>query len=210
MEWSQLEGLRRLEEVCRRHGLPVERVSLEGRGPGPGELFLGQPFDPVLSAIYREMGGATLGELHLYSMKGAQSRLQSINEGMRWGMQEPYLSCLLFGQIQGMAYYLATVPPLADPKGFQPVVFIDGYEGDQVLPVASSVDEFFMTYAMYVERLVATPEYMADRHVSLHFPTSVPELIARDKALVEALTSGRFSALMGEDEESRRWVSQLL
>jgi hypothetical protein len=129
---------------------------------------------------------------------------------MRWGEAEPYLSALLFGKVSGLAYYLATVPPLADPRGIQPVIFIDGYEGNQVLPVASTVDEFFMTFSMYLERLVVTPDYIAERHVSLHFPTSVPELIARDTPLVEALTAGRFNQLRGNDAEGLEWVSKVL
>jgi hypothetical protein len=206
----ELAGLLRLQEVCRRHGFPLEALPPEGTPPAAGELFLGQSFDPILATLYRRTGAAMLGDFQLYPFRNREDRLFSINEGMRTLGEEPYQSALLFGQLPMLAYYLATVPPLAAASGVQPVIFIDGYEGNQVLPVASSVDEFFMTFSMYLERLVVTPEYSADRHVSLHFPTSVPELVARDRPLVEAVVAGRFNPLMGNDAESLEWVSRVI
>ena len=103
----------------------------------------------------------------------------------------PTCNCnVLFRQIPLLAYYLATVPPLADSRGIQPVVFIDGYEGDRVLPIASSVDEFLSLFSVYLERAVVTPEFALERRVSLHFPQSVQDVVARDRALVDALLSG--------------------
>ena len=142
-------------------------------------------------------------------MGGGEGQLASLNEGMRSLGGEPYLSALLFGQISMMAYYFATVPPLADAGGTQPVVLIDGYERHQVLPVASSVDAFFTAFSMYLERAVSTEEYAVERRIGLHFPTSVPDVIARDLALADALFSGRFKNLMRDDEESREWISAL-
>jgi hypothetical protein len=207
---TELAGFQRLIEVCRRHELPLETQPAEGGVPKPGELFLGQPFDPVLARVYGKVSRALLGDVELYSCREVQNPLLSVNERMRWGETEPYRSVLLFGKIPGLAYHFATVPPLADSRGIQPVIFIDGYEGNQVLPVASNVDEFFMTFSMYLEQLVVTPDYLAERHVSLHFPTSVPELIARDRPLVEAVVAGRFNPLLGNDAESLEWVSKVI
>jgi hypothetical protein len=209
-EELELAGLRRLQEVCRRYDLSLEIFPPEGTPPGAGELFLGQPFDPILAMLYRKTSAAMLGDFQLYPFRNPEDRICSINQGMRALGEEPYQSSLLFGQLPMLAYYLATVPPLADSRGLQPVIFIDGYEGNQVLPVASNVDEFFMTFSMYLEQLVVTPEYVADRHVSLHFPTSVPELIARDRSLVEAVATGRFNPLMRNDSESLEWVSRVI
>jgi hypothetical protein len=181
-----------------------------GAVPAKGEPFLGQPFDPLLSALYEEMSGAMLGDFQVYPFRDVDNVVLRINEGMRIGDDEPYASCLLFGQIPLLAYYLATVPPLADPSGIQPVVFINGYEDDQVLPVASNVDEFFMTFSMYLERAVATPDYVAEKILLLHFPTRVPDLVARDRALVEAMLEGRFNKLMRDDEECREWISTVV
>ncbi len=206
----ELVGFHRLMSVCRRHGLPLEIQPTRSGVPEPGVLFLGQPFDPVLAQVYGEVGGALLGDIELCSNQEGENPLLILNERMRWGEAGPYRSVLLFGKVPGLAYYFATVPPLADPRGIQPVIFIDGHEGNQVLPVGSNVDEFFMTFAMYLERLVVTPDYIAERHVSLHFPTSVPELVARDRPLVEAVVAGRFNPLMKNDAESLEWVSKVL
>ena len=171
---------------------------------------MGQPFDPILAMLFRNMSAAVLGDFQVYPFRNREDRIFSLNKGMRSLGDEPYASSLLFGQIPMLAYYLATVPPLADSRGVQPVIFIDGYERNHVLPVASDVDEFFMTFSMYLERLVVTPDYIAERHVSLHFPTSVPELIARDLPLVEAMGAGRFNSLMRNDADSLEWVSKVI
>jgi len=208
---KELAGLQRLIQVCRQHDLPVETLPSTGTVPALGELFLGQAFDPILARVYATVSGALLGDFELFPFREDQNLLLSLNERMRWGEEEaPYMLSLLFGKVPWLAYYFATVPSLADAQGIQPVIFIDVYEGNQVLPVGSNVDEFFMTFSMYLEQLVVTPDYMAERHVSLHFPTSVPELIARDISLVEAVSAGRFGSLMSNDAESLEWVSKVI
>ncbi len=122
---------------------------------------------------------------------------------------EPYASSLVFGQIPLLAYYLATVPPLADASGIQPVIFINGYEGDEVLPVASNVDAFLSVFSTYLERAVAAPEFSLDGRIRLPFPRSVLDVVARDRALVAAMSSGQFDRLLNT-EESREWVAQVI
>lgn len=122
--------------------------------------------------------------------------------------EEPYLSTLLFGQIPMLAYYLATVPSLADSRGVQPVVFIDGYEEGRVLPVASNVDLFLTLFSVYLERAVATPEFTLERRMALHFPASVWDVVAQDQSLVTVLSSGLFDGLCN-GEESREWISKV-
>jgi hypothetical protein len=204
-----LRGFKSLVEVCQRHGLPLEMLPAAGTVPAQGERFLGQPFDPMLSALYSQMSGAMLGDFQIYPFRDVDNVVLRINEGMRISGDEPYASSLLFGQIPLLAYYLATVPPLADAAGIQPVIFIDGYEGDQVLPVASNVDEFFMTFSRYLERAVAMPEFPLERRIRLHFPRQVPDLVARDRALVAAMASGHFDRILNT-EESREWVVQVV
>jgi hypothetical protein len=158
--------------------------------------------------LYARTDGARLGELQIYPFKDPENAVLRINRSMRRFGEEPYQSTLLFGQIPLLAYYLATVPPLMDSSGVQPVVFIDGYEGDPVLPVASSVDAFLTLFSVYLERAVATPEFNVERRVGLHFPASVLDVVARDQPLVAALSSGRFDPLI-RTEESREWVSKV-
>lgn len=209
-ERLELAGLRRLEEVCMRHELPLTILPPEIIPPEPGEMFLGHPFDPMLATLYRRTSAAFLGDFQLYPFRSRENQVIRINEGLRHFGEEPYLSSLLFGQIPMLAYYLATVPPLASASGIQPVILIDGYEGNQVFPVASSVDEFFMMFSMYLERAVATPEYAVEHRIMLHFPTHVPDLVARDEALVTALSAGRFNWLLRDEEESHAWVAKII
>jgi hypothetical protein len=201
-----LSGLDRLIDICRKNDLPVDCAPPQRPPIVSGESFLGQPFDPVLAAVYARTDGAVLGDLQIYPFVDPENTILRINRGMRRFEEGPYMSSLLFGQIPLLAYYLATVPSLADAGGVQPVIFINGYEGDQVLPVASNVDEF----SIYLEQVVRTPEYVSERHVSLHFPMSVPGLIARDLQLVAALSSGRFDTLMRNDEEGLQWTSRVI
>jgi hypothetical protein len=44
----------------------------------------------------------------------------------------------------------------------------------------------------------------------VHFPFTVPELIARDRPLVERVRAGHFDALLTPDEQTREWVETLL
>jgi hypothetical protein len=206
----ELAGLQRLMEVCGRHGLSLKTLAPEENPPAPGELVLGQPFDPFLAALYRKVRAALLGDFQLYAWGSGEGQLLDVNEGMRDFQEEPYLSSLLFGQIPMLAYYLATVPSLADARGIQPVIFIDGYERHRVIPVASSVDEFFTAFSVHLERAVATPEYAIERRLGLHFPTGVPDVIARDRRFVEALSAGYFKRLMHDDDESREWISKVI
>jgi hypothetical protein len=208
-EELRLVGLRSLEEVCKRYSLAWKTQPPSSTSPAPDELFLGQPFDPILAALYGQIGAAVLGDFQLYPFGNRDEQASSINQGMRSFGEEPYLSSVLFGQIPMLAYYLATVPALADANGIQPVIFIDGYEGHLVLPVASSVDQFLLTFSMYLERAVLTPEYAMERNIRLHFPTQVPDLVARDHLLLSALSEGRFDQLMRGAEESRDWVASV-
>jgi len=205
----ELAGLQKLKAVCQRHGLPLEILPPANTVSGPGETYLGQPFDPMLSALYRETNGAMLGDFQTYPLQGDENVLQRINKGMRVLGDEPYVSSLLFGQVPLLAYYLATVPSLADSRGLQPVIFINGYEGDQVLPVASNVDEFFRTFSIYLERAVLEPEFVAERRIGLRFPESILDVVARDRSMVDAMSAGRFNWLI-KTEESREWISKVV
>lgn len=195
--------------VCQRNGLQVELRVPEKPPISAGELFLGQPFDPLLAELYAQTDGAMLGDLQIFPIKEPENVLFSMNEGMRrWG-EEPYWSALLFGKIPLLAYYLAVVPSLADAKGAQPVVFIDGYERNQVLPIASNVEAFLSLFSVYLERAVGAPEFTVEHRIGLHFPEGVVDLVARDQALVGALVSGVFGHLIDTDE-GKMWVSEVV
>jgi hypothetical protein len=101
---------------------------------------------------------------------------------------------------------------LADAQGRQPVVHVDTYEEPYALPVASNVDRFFDTYSRYLEAAVAAaPDYLAEGAPPFSLPWGVPELLARDEALVESLRAGRFNSLMlADDLETQAWIAKVL
>jgi hypothetical protein len=208
MRTPKLKGLQRLVEVCQKNALPVDCPAPKEPLISPGDSFLGQPFDPLLAALYARTDGAMLGDLQIYPMKVPENTLLGINQSKRRFGEELYQSTLLFGQIPMLAHYLATVPPLADSNGVQPVVFIDGYEEGRVLPVASNVDVFITLFSVYLERAVAAPEFTLERRVALQFPASVLDVVAQDQTLVAALSEGLFKQLC-KTHESREWVAKV-
>jgi hypothetical protein len=209
MREPELKGFQRLVEVCRMNALPVDCLDPKKPLIAPGDWFLGHPFDPLLAALYARTDGAMLGDLQIYPLSDPENTVLRLNRSMRRFGEEPYLSVLLFGQIPLLAYYLATVPSLADSRGVQPVVFVDGYENNEVLPIASSVDEFLSLFAVYLERAVATSEFKLERRIRLHFPASVLDVVASDAPLVAALSSGHFEKLSDTDA-SREWISKVV
>ncbi|WP_157232202.1 hypothetical protein [Hyalangium minutum] len=136
-----------------------------------------------------------------------------IRDNVQWseGRLKPLsLKLFAFGGTPGMAYSYATVPSLADSQGCQPVVEVDTYEVPSALPIASSVDRFFDTYARYLEALCAIPGFRKEGEVALTFPWEIPQFIGRDERLVELIRAGAFNALMRETGETRDWVERVL
>lgn len=203
-------------ETCQRLGLSV-RTSRPGTiTPAAGTLIEGYPLDPGLAAFYSRFGQATFaGEsagMGLFRLDDEVNELAKENAQWRSGWQQRQLglSLFLFGGEPGLAYYHATVPTLADERGLQPVVLIDAGVDPCAVPVASSVDRLFDTYALFLEALVSHPDYAQARSAALTFPWGVPELLARDERLVQLVRAGHFDSLMPQDEETRQWVSRLL
>ncbi|WNG54325.1 hypothetical protein F0U59_05665 [Archangium gephyra] len=208
-----LPGLERLMDVCRKHGFSVES-SPPGRSiPAAGELVAGHPFDPVLATVYRRMGGLHIagkdGELLLHRLDDQVDGLALATGARRRGTQEPFHSSVAFGCIPDLAYYFAVVPGLADERGLQPVIYINAYAERYVLPVASDVDRFFDTFSRYLDILVADEGYRLDGMRGVDFPLGVPELIARDRRLVEMLGTGRFDFIMNLGDEYRDWLARV-
>jgi hypothetical protein len=157
------------------------------------------------------MGSATFGDFYLENPDPSDPYgLSQWNEWVKRRDEEPFRSCLLFGKTPSLAYHLATVPKLADAQGRQPVLYIDNHDERVVLPVASNVDQFFDTYSRYLEVLVQSPEYEPDLFSGVVFPWGVPELISRDRPLVELLAAGRFKGLMTTTPEEREWAEKVL
>jgi len=179
---------------------------------------MGRPFDPMLAAFYRRLGGLSF-HLDLF-IEPCDEQVDGIlmeNESVLPEWPEPFRSFLIFGSQEALAYRYATVPALADAQGFQPVVEIDPYTDIYALPLASNVDRFFDSYARYLELIHETPEYRDDHDARPTFPRGVPEIIGADRTLVGMLLEGRFDFLMfqsgsqaGEThEELRDWISKL-
>jgi len=165
--------------------------------------------DPQLLAIYQRMGGAELGPLSIAKPDLEWDGLIPWNMKLRRHDLTPFLASLSFAVETGFSYYFATVPRLADSRGVQPVVHVDGYEAHAV-PVASSVDRFFDTYSRYLELMVVDPGYIYSRVAEISFPWGVSQLIARDETLMESIRAGRFDFLTDEDAEGHQWTQRLL
>ncbi len=209
-DWP-LPGLDRLIEVCRRYTLPLRLPPPLDAAPRAAVPFLGQAFDPVLAAVYQRTGSATLGDFFIENPDpNARDNIFQWNEEWRLHGEEPLRSCIVFGMVPNLAFYFATVPRLADAQGLQPVLYIDNYDEKFIVPVASSVDRFFDAYSRYLEQVVQSPDYDPRHFSAVHFPLTVPALIARDRPLVERVRAGHFDSLMTTDEQTREWVQTLL
>ncbi|KFA91611.1 hypothetical protein [Archangium violaceum] len=208
-----LPGLDRLIEVYRKHGLAMN-IKPPGRSPPEaGALVASHPFDPVLAAVYRRLGAADFGDesggqLFLNRVDDQLNGIALDTEGFR-RPEEPFHSSVIFGNIPGLAYYYAVVPKLADEQGRQPVIYIDAYMDRYVLPIASNVDRFFEALSHYVDMLMVDQGYLFDGMPGIHFPTSVPELIARDRRLVEMIVTGRFDFIMNLGDEFQDWLARV-
>jgi hypothetical protein len=216
MELMALPGLERLMEVCRRLSLRLETLPPAREPLKAGSLLEGLPFDPVLANVYSRLGRARFAT----ELTGAGWRLEHSDdevheleeENKRWrerrweGLDEPVI---VFG---GDLYTYATVPSLADERGWQPVVKVDTYEDEPVvMPVASNVDRFFDSYSRFLEALVSHPRYLEAGETDLLFPWDATEFLARDERLVELMRARRFDALMKNgDDSTRRWAAKVM
>lgn len=204
-----LPGLDRFIAICRQHSLTLELSPPLASVPSPGELILGEPFDPQLAAIYQRLGSADLGPLTLYAPHFEEGGLLRENEWLRQYGHVHTSSTLVFGKETGFAYYHGAVPHLANSQGLQPVVFISNYEEKYAAPVASSVDRFFYLYSQYLELLVADPGYGQDGAILPTFPWDMTHLITRDEPLMEHVLARRFDFLADNEPDALEWLEQL-
>jgi hypothetical protein len=221
-----LPGLDRLLEVTHKHRFPMRALPPGSTPHRAGELLAGMPVDPLLAAACERLGGLVLGaDIHV--LMRCDDKMDGIlEENKQWqgcfphdSWPDHFQGLMIFGG--EMLYRYATVPALASPEGLQPVVFLDPYEAIYALPVASDMNRFFETCSRYVEIMAEDPEYQARGVSIIGFPWGTPELIAKDRSLVEMIKEGRFERLMYErdktgwrDErgvaDAQKWLSQVL
>lgn len=150
-----------------------------------------------------------MAEVVLHGPEGEYG-IVATNALLRERGEAPFSSCLVFGRVPSLAYRFALVPGLADAQGLQPVVFIDDHLDKEVLPVASNLDRFFDTYARSIEVFVKERVPAPDAWEDLDFPRLAPTHVAQDRPLVDMMRAGRFDGLVTRDEESQRWMQQVL
>jgi hypothetical protein len=206
---SPLPGLDRLIVVCQQHSLPLELSSPLPSAPRPGELVLGEPFDPQLAAAYQRLGAAEFGPLTLYGPHSGEQGLLQRNEWLRQYDWVHLRSILVFGKKTGHAYYCGTVPQLGSGQGLQPVVYIDCHETIFAVPIASSVDRFFDLYSRYLELLAADSGYGQSGAMLITFPWRMTHLITRDEPLMEQVLAGRFDFLADNYRDGLEWLQRL-
>ncbi|WP_375771326.1 hypothetical protein NR798_10625 [Archangium gephyra] len=214
MESMALPGLERLLDVCQRLNLGLETAPPAREPLSAGEALVGVPFDPVLASVYARLGHAVFAaKVMCWALIRWDDNDHSLRERNEWWREnwweELGQPVIVFG---GGVFTYATVPGLADDWGRQPVVMVDTYEFEpRVIPVASSVDRFFDTYARYLEAKVSEPSYRTSGEVDIGFPYDAVSLVARDERLVELMRAGRFDALMRNVEDgTRRWAAQVM
>jgi hypothetical protein len=167
----------------------------------------------MLAAVYRRLGGALLGGEHdgvlfLNRLDDQVNGVEGETEELR-SEEEPFLSSVIFGSIPALASYYAVVPKLADERGRQPVIYFETYMDRYTLPIASDVDRFFDALSHYIDLLVEDEGFRSGGRRELEFPDGVPELIARDRRLVEMLVTGRFDFLMNLGDEFQDWLARV-
>jgi hypothetical protein len=207
-----LPGLERFMEVCQRNSLPWKHEPPGPTAPTAGTLVAGLQLDPLLAALYSRVDFIGVKEgFGLFRTHDTQGGdLFQRNERWRRNQPAPFDALLIFGKENALATYYATVPALADAAGRQPVVEVDIHEEPYAIPLASDVDRFFDTYSRYWEALIAEPDYAEEGPAALTFPFGVPELVARDEALVRMLGEGRFDFLgVQKDRSIREWIQKV-
>lgn len=209
-----LPGLKRLLDICQKHGVTLDSLPPGKTAPPAGSLFMGQPFDPLLAAAYARFGGLMLNSSHslLTRCDDEVNGLVMENEHSRKWWPEPFHALTVFGE--DMRYCYATVPGLANSEGFQPVVRIDPYEDIYALPIASDVDRFFETFSRFLEIVVDESDFQKWQMPSLAFPWDVPEVLSADGRLIEMIGEGKFDPWMysGHErthEQIRRWIANV-
>jgi hypothetical protein len=215
-EPMDLPGLERLIEVCQRLNLEL-KTSPPAREPlKAGSLLEGLPFDPVLASVYARVGHAMFATEFLgagWRLERSDDEVHELEEeNKRWRerqWEELGEPVIVFG---GNIYTYATVPSLADARGWQPVVEVDTYEGEPiVMPVASNVDRFFDSYSRFLEALVSQLRCMESWENKLRFPWDATDILSRDERLVELMRAGRFDDLMKNgDDSTRRWAAKVM
>jgi hypothetical protein len=210
-----LPGLERLMSVCQRLRLEVETAPPGHSPPRASTLVAGVPLDPLLAALYARLGFASFAtDMEGIILSRCDDAARQLEEDNLWwsGSHRKHLALptFIFAGEPGMAYHYATIPGLADDQGRQPVVWVDVYEEPFVVPVASTVDQFFDTYSRYLEALMALPNAREEKGALLSFPWEAPGIIGRDARLVELLRGGSFSPLMRSTGNTPAWVTQVL
>lgn len=212
MPANDLPGMNRLLETARMHGVPLETLPAGRSPPKAGELLYGIPIDPLLAAAFARCGKLVLGSgsTQWAVLTRCDDEVNGLLlENKEWQdyflydtWPERFRALMLFGN--EMLYRYATVPELSNSAGMQPVIRVDPYEDIHALPVASDLDRFFDTYSRYLEISVQNPEHHATGASWVRFPYGVPELIARDRPLVEMIKEGRFDRWMYERDKTGR------
>ncbi|PTL84239.1 hypothetical protein [Vitiosangium sp. GDMCC 1.1324] len=206
---TALPGFEHLLEVCRSRAHPMKLESPSSSGPPAEPSVAGQPMDSQLAAVHARMGFLWVrDELSVFPARHERRPdLHRVNAHWRQEWAEPFGSLLVFARDDRLAYCYATVPTLVDARGLQPVVWVDVYEALYAVPVASSVDRFFDTYACYLEAASVSGE--EDGPPLRTFPWSAFEVIARDRELVERIRAGHFDFLLQANARAREWVERL-
>ena len=206
----ELPGLEHLISVCRSQSLRLRLEPPLDQALLPRGTLLGQAFDPILTATLSKFNGGWFHDWRVFSA----NHLEPLNEESRMNAEERLRQVVFYAGFDGLAYYLATVPSLADSNGIQPVMYLNMQEGVEMLPIASSVDKAFDLYARYLTALLdrygsleAVDEAAEEGDLDFFFPRNLPHLVARDSKLVQMLERKQFDSFTAWDRSSTDWIA---
>lgn len=167
----------RFVETCTKRG---HGAKLRPPVNDPGDWrALGASVDPDIAVVHERCDGGLVWRIHVFGRKAV---VQETLDRRRGRPYDAFLKDLvLFAKFDGLAYYLATVPALADEAGRQPVVHVDLHEEPVIEPVASSVDGCFALLDEHVSRTKVLP--FDEPQAEPYFPESVARSIGSDARL---------------------------
>lgn len=202
-------GFDRLVATARRLELPI--VLQPSSEPLPDTTELGVPLDSGLKDFFRIINGGQIWRLSFLPYAPPPSRLLSINRSIRDARGNGRLSrTLLFAQLGHQPTFISTFALALSVGQAQPVTYVDLAEDALLVPIASSVNACLELLAAYLQALEERSGSVDSGLMEWIFPWTVPDLVGRDRRLVELIQQGEFDSNDFADPEVRDFLIRVV